>query len=401
MVYLKKEEKDMLNGKFGEGVAWAMKIQVRLGECFDADKMVEVNKVHVSLSNQDADLWFVEKMVNGGAFCRVIPTVNPGFNIEIFNKQLNISEHDMFIMERTKRAYEKMGIIPTYSCTPYLEGNVPIYGQCVSYSETSVTVYANSIIGARTNRESVQSSLCAAITGRVPNYGYLLDENRKGNILVKVQAKIEDDFDYQLLGCCAKKIGFGVPVFTGLPLDPSQEALISLGAQLNTFGNYAMYHIVGVTPEARTLTEAFGGKEPSRVVTITDYDFDEIRQNICQPVKAVDFVMFGCPHFTIKQVQEVAKMVAGKKLATEMWILTSIGTKELADRMGLTKNIEEAGGIVVDQTCVDQPCWSHLKGKSGLTDSPKCAYYTKTRGMEFIVKDIKTCVNTALQGGKL
>ena len=160
-----------------------------------------------------------------------------------------------------------------------------------------------------------------------------------------------------------------------------------------------MYHIVGVTPEARTLTEAFGGKEPSRVVTITDYDFDEIRQNICQPVKAVDFVMFGCPHVLLfKQVQEVAKMVAGKKLVMEMWILTSIGTKELADRMGLTKNIEEAGGIVVDQTCVDQPCWSHLKGKSGLTDSPKCAYYTKNKGDGIYSKRHKDMCEYSLAG---
>jgi len=397
-MYLTDDEKDMLAGKYGEGVALAMKIQVAVGECFDAKRMVEISKAHVALSNQEADLWFVEKLLKAGAYCRISPTVNPGFHLEFCRDNLSISSKDAELMERTRNAYREIGATLTFSCTPYLEANVPRFGEIISYSETSATAYVNSVIGARTNRESVQSSLCAAITGRVPEYGYLLAENRRGTVLVDVRADIKDDFDYQLLGYCAKKIGFGVPVFTGLPLNPSQEALINLGAQLNTIGAYAIYHIVGVTPEAQTIEMAFGGKEPARTVVITNDDLAEVQKSISHPEGKIDFAMFGCPHFTINQVREIARMVQGKKLAAEMWILTSSLTKELADRMGLTGTIESAGGHILDNTCIDQPCWRHLEGKVGVTDSPKCAYYTKRRGLEFIIRDLRSCVDATLKG---
>jgi len=397
-MHLTDYEKEMLAGKYGEGATLAMKIQVAVGECFDAKRMVEISKAHVALSNQEADLWFVEKLLKAGAYCRIAPTVNPGFHLEFCRDNLSISSQDAELMERTRNAYQEIGATLTFSCTPYLEVNVPRFGEIISYSETSATAYVNSVIGARTNRESVQSSLCAAITGRVPEYGYLLDENRKGNIFVDVQADIKDDFDYQLLGYCAKKIGFGVPVFVGLPNNPSQEALMNLGAQLNTIGAYAIYHILGVTPEAQTMETAFGGKEPIRTVVITNDDLTEVQKNISHPEGKIAFAMFGCPHFTINQVREIAQMVKGKKLAAEMWILTSSLTKELAGRMGLKDTIENAGGHILDNTCIDQPCWHHLEGKVGVTDSPKCAYYTKRRGLEFIIRDIRTCVDAALKG---
>ncbi|MEL7565185.1 MAG: aconitase X catalytic domain-containing protein [Dehalobacterium sp.] len=397
-MYLTDDEKKMLAGKYGAGAALAMKIQAAVGECFDAERMVEISKAHVALSNQEADLWFVEKLLKAGAYCRITPTVNPGFHLEFCRDNLSISSKDAELMERTRKAYQEIGATLTFSCTPYLEANVPRFGEIISYSETSATAYVNSVIGARTNRESVQSSLCAAITGRVPEYGCLLDENRKGNILVDVQADIKNDFDYQLLGYCAKKIGFGVPVFVGLPNNPSQEALMNFGAQLNTIGAYAIYHISGVTPEAQTIETAFGGKEPARTVVITNDDLAEVQKDISHPEGKIAFAMFGCPHFTINQVREIAEMVKGKKLTAEMWILTSSLTKELANRMGLKDTIEEAGGHILDNTCIDQPCWHHLEGKVGVTDSPKCAYYTKRRGLEFIIRDLRSCVNAALKG---
>ncbi|NLW07679.1 MAG: DUF521 domain-containing protein [Clostridia bacterium] len=397
-MYLTAEEKDMLAGKYGKGTALAMKVLVALGECFDAPRMVPVSRVHIASSKKEADLWFVQKMLDAGAYCRVASTLNPGYNPDYCREHLATSEKDIELLLRTCEAYQKIGAIPTYSCTPYLETNVPRFGEVVAFSETSVTVYVNSVLGARTNRESVQSSLCAAITGRVPEYGFLLDENRKGNILVEVQADIKSDFDYQLLGYCAKKIGPGVPVFTGLPTDISQEALINLGTQLNTAGAYAMFHIVGVTPEAPTIEEAFGDKGPQRVVVITEADLEAVLEEISLPPGKIDFALLGCPHYTLNQIREVAHMVAGKKLAVEMWVLTSTLNKELAARMGLLAMIEEAGGHVLDNTCIDQPCWEYLAGKIGVTDSPKCAYYSKRRGPDFIIRDLRTCVEAALKG---
>ncbi|NPV69349.1 MAG: DUF521 domain-containing protein [Firmicutes bacterium] len=398
-MHLTGEERAMLDGKYGPGVATAMKVQVAIGEAFGAERMVPVSRAHVALSNQEADLWFVEKLVGGGATCRVPPTINPGFNLEYFQEVTSLSEADVEIITRTRRAYKAVGALLTYSCTPYLMDNIPRFGEIVAFSESSATPYVNSVWGARTNREAAQSALCAAVTGRVPEYGLLLDENRRGEVLVEVQAEIEDDFDYRLLGyCLPRKVAYGVPVFVGMPRTPSPEGLMNLGAELNTAGAVPMYHVAGVTPEAPTVEAAFGGGSPKQRVVITREDLQETRDSISKPPGKVDFALFGCPHFTISQVREIARMVERKKLKAELWIMTSSTTLELARRMGLLQIIRSAGGHIVDQTCMDQPCFHHLSGKVGVTESFKCAYYSKRRGMDFIIRSLRECVEAAIRG---
>lgn len=396
---LMDEEQRMLNGEYGEGAKIAMKIQVAIGEVFNAPKMVPVSRTHVALSNQEADLWFVEKMVRADAHCKVSPTVNPGFNIEYFQCMTTLSKEDEEMMRRTRQAYKDIGATLTFDCTPYLEKNVPRFGEITAFSESSATPFINSVYGARTNRESAQSALCAAITGVTPYYGYLLDENRRGQVLVDVKANIKNDFDYQLLGYAVpKKLQFKTPVFVNVPLNPSPAALMNLGAQLNTAGNVPMYHIVGVTPEARTVEEAFGGRDPQSVITITEEDLEKVHEDITDPVGKIDFALFGCPHFNLHQVAHIADLVKGKKLKVRLWIMTSSLTKELAERMGYLETLQRAGGDIVDDTCMDQPCWKFLYGKKGVTDSPKCAYYTKRRKMQFVIRDVEECVEAALRG---
>lgn len=396
---LTQQQQDMLDGKYGEGTAIAMKIQVAIGESFDAERMVPIVRAHVALSNQEADLWFAEKLLNAGAKCRVAPTVNPGFCHSYFTERDMVAPEFADLMQRTHDAYKGLGAILSYNCTPYIDTNVPNFGEVIAYSESSATPYANSVWGARSNREGANSALCAAITGFVPEYGLLLDENRYGDILVDVQADMKTDFDYHILGMLGKKIGNGIPVFTGLPKHITKEAHRNLGAQLNTSGAYAMYHIVGVTPEAQTLDEAFGGKEPRRKVVITNEDMEAILKEISlEGNRKIDFAMFGCPHFTIEECKFIAERLKGKKLQKEMWILTSSHVKEMAVRMGFDEIITQAGGQIVPDTCPDQPCWKHLNGKIGVTESPKCAYYPQRRGMHFVIRDLETCIDAALTG---
>lgn len=396
---LTQEQQDMLGGKYGKGTAYAMKIQVAIGESFGAERMVPITRAHVALSNQEADLWFAEKLLNAGARCRVAPTVNPGFCLSFFESRNMVSPEYADLMQRTHNAYKGLGAVLSYNCTPYIDTNVPNYGEVIAFSESSATPYVNSVWGARTNREGANSALCAAVTGFVPEYGLLLDENRKGNILVEVQADMRNDYDYHMLGMMGKKIGNGIPVFTGLPKHISKEALRNLGAELNTSGAYGMYHIVGFTPEAPTLEAAFGGKEPERRVVITNEDLqEELKKISLEGDRQIDFAMFGCPHFTLEEVKHIAERIEGKKLQKEMWILTSSHVKEMAVRMGLDEIITQSGGFIVPDTCPDQPCWGHLNGKVGITESPKCAYYPQRRGIHFVIRDLDTCIEAALTG---
>lgn len=396
---LTQEQQDMLDGKMGTGVAYAMKIQVAIGECFDAPRMVPITRAHVALSNQEADLWFAEKLLAGGAKCKIAPTVNPGFCHSYFTEKDMVDPEYADLMQRTHNAYKSLGAVLSYNCTPYVATNVPNYGEVLAFSESSAPPYVNSVWGARTNREGANSALCAAITGFVPEYGLLLDENRYGDILVNVEADMDNDYKYHLLGMCGKKIGEGIPVFVGLPQHIGCEALTNLGAQLNTSGAYGMYHIVGFTPDAPTQEAAFGGKQPKRVVTITNEDFDQVLSEISLPGdRKISFAMFGCPHFTYEQSKYIAEKIQGKKLAVEMWILVGSHVKEMADRSGITQKLEEAGAVILADTCPDQPCWRHLNGKIGITESPKCAYYPKRRGIDFVIRDLDTCIQAALTG---
>lgn len=173
---------------------------------------------------------------------------------------------------------------------------------------------------------------------------------------------------------------------------------MNLGAELNTGGNVALYHIVGFTPEAPTREAAFQGRKPQKEVTITRPELDAMREELSAPGGKIDFALYGCPHFTIDQVTTVAEMVKGKTLAVPLFIMTSSLTKNLAQKMGYEEIIRQAGGYIIDDTCMDQPCWKFLYGKKGITDSPKCAYYTKRRQMEFVIAPLKDSVTAALEG---
>lgn len=396
---LTTEDRRMLDGEYGEGTALAMRVLVGVGEAFDAPRLVDVSRTHVALSNQEADTWFAKRLADGGARARVAPTVNPGFDIDYFEAHTELPEEARAHMQLTHDTYKKLGARLTYNCTPYLELNIPRFGEVIAFSESSATPFVNSVWGARTNRESSQSALCSAIVGRTPLYGLLLDENRHGGVVVDVQAELRDEFDYHILGYVVPGvIGTHPPIFTGIPQRVSPEALMNLGAQLNTAGAVSMYHIVGVTPEAPTLEAALGGHPEQSRVVIGDADLQRQREALSEPPGDVDFVMLGCPHLTVRQVSEIARSLDGRTLKAELWICTSFATREVLDRMGDLALIETAGGHVCADTCIDQPCWHHLFGRRGMTDSPKCLYYASMRGMDFMLGRLSECVEAAVSG---
>ena len=161
-----------------------------------------------------------------------------------------------------------------------------------------------------------------------------------------------------------------------------------------------MYHIVGCTPEAPTVEAALGGKKPKYEVVITNEDLQNVEDTFSDKRDSdkVDFAMFGCPHFTLEEAMYIARHIEGKKLAIPMYILVSSHSRQMADRMGVTQVLNAAGAEIIPDTCPDQPCWHYLKGKVGVTESPKCAYYPRRRGIRFVIRDLDTCIGAALTG---
>ncbi len=398
---LTTHQQALLDGAFGKGKSMAMQIQLAIGEGFGATEFVPITRAHVALSAQEADLWFAKKMLDAGALCAIPPTVNPGYCLAYFEEQGIVTDQQILgLMRSTDAVYRQLGAIMTYSCTPCFFGNIPRYGEVVSFSETSVTVYANAVLGARTHRESAASALCAAITGYVPKYGMLLDENRLGTVLVHVEAEMKNDFDYALLGLASAAVCEGVPVFHGLSSAISTHALMALGTQLNVSGVCDLYHIVGVTPEAQSLEQAFGGIKPKHEIHISRDMLNDALERYSFPVPAsIDFVILGCPHYTYEQVKKVHTLLQGKTPKAHIWICTSAAVLELATSMGLAQELKKLGVRIVADTCVDQKmCFEHLAGSGGLTDSPKCAYYMSTFGVKPAVRDVETCIVWAIHG---
>lgn len=397
---LTKNEEKMLSGAEGKGVQKAMKLLVTIGEAFHAKRMGKITRAHVALSAQEGDLHWVEELVKGGATCKVPPTTNPCWDIDYLAKYFSVSENELQLVKRTIEAYRKIGAILSFSCTPYLEYNIPRFGEHVAFSESSATPYVNSVLGARSNREASPSALAAAVTGVTPEYGFHLEKNRKATMLIKVKAPIKDDFDYSLLGWwVGGKVGDEVPVFVGMPKDPTPESLRNLGAELNTSGAVSLYHIVGVTPEAPTLDKVLSN-QPKKDLTVTEEDLKQTYEEISERSGKINLVLIGCPHATLNELKCIANLLEGKKIHrdTALWILTSAHTKELARKSGYLQLIEAAGGHIAADTCIDEPCWKSFEGRIGMTDSPKNAYYRERRGQPFILGSLSNCIKAAIRG---
>jgi predicted aconitase len=399
-MYLTKEEERILKGECGEGTQKAMELLVAIGDAYDAEKMIPISRAHAASSGQEGDLYFVELLANGGAHCKVPTSTNPVYDIEYFDDLFDfIPKDEAEVARRVMEAYKRVGAILSWSCVPYLAENIPLYGEIVAFSESSATPYVNSVIGAGTNREAAQSALAAGVVGKTPKYGLHIKENRKGTHLIKVEAALKDEFDYTLLGYyVGKQIGYGIPVFTGVTRQPSTEELINFCAMSNVSGAISMFYIPGFTIEAKTVKEAFQGDTPVDEITVTDRELKQACEELQTISGKIDFVMLGCPHYTLKQVEEVARLLDGKKIhdGVSFWVCTSATTKMLAERTGYVDIIERAGGHVVVDTCIDEPCWIAYKNKVGMTDSPKCAYYRRFK--DVIVSRLRDCIEAAIKG---
>jgi len=398
-MYLTKDEERICRGELGKGMQEAIELLIAIGDAYDAEKMIPISRAHAASSGQEGDLYFVGLLANGGARCKVPTSTNPVYDIEYFDNLFEVPKDEGEVARRVMEAYKRVGAILSWSCIPYMAENIPLYGDAVAFSESSATPYVNSVIGAKTNREAAQSALAAGVIGKTPKYGLHIKENRKGTHLFKVEATLKDEFDYTLLGYfVGKRIGYGIPVLTGISKHPNTEELINFCAMSNVPGAISMFYIPGFTVEASTVEEAFQGDTPKDRISVTDHDLKQVYDELQTASGKIDFVMLGCPHYTLKQVEEVARFLNGKRIHKDVsfWVCTSATTKTLAERIGYVDVIEKAGGRVVADTCIDEPCWIVYKDKVGMTDSPKCAYYRRFK--EARVGRLRDCVETAIKG---
>ena len=393
---LTKQEQRMLRGDEGYAVRKSMEILLALGEIFGAKNLIKVGSVQVagvSYHNLgDAGLEFLNTLAADGKV-KVLTTLNPaGMDLENW-QQLGMSPEFAEKQNLVIDAFKRMGILISCTCTPYLIGNLPLYGEHIAWSESSAVTFANSVLGAKTNREGGPSALAAAFVGKTPCYGLHLDENRAPDVHIRVNAELTKLSDWGALGyAIGKKAENKIPYITGIKTVDLDE-LKSFCASVVTYGAKPLFYMKGVTPGAELQ------KQPPEMVVIERSDIKNAYDNINDEVSEIELVCVGCPHCSIKEISEIADLLKGRKVAvgTEFWVATSRTAKQLADKRGYTATIEDAGGKFACDTCM---AVAPLKGrfKSLATTSAKGCFYSRQNNMKTKMGSVQECVNAAVTG---
>ncbi|HID26634.1 MAG TPA: DUF521 domain-containing protein [Methanosarcinales archaeon] len=388
---LTPEEEHMLEGKEGKSAKKSMEILIALGKIFGAKRLINIKSVQVagvSYHNLgDAGLDYLTELSMDGKV-KVPTTLNPaGMDLRDY-KKLGIS--DTFAKKQLQviSAFKKLGISSTATCTPYLVGNKPKLGDHIAWSESSAVCFANSVLGARTNREGGPSALASALTGKTPEYGMHLDENRHAQIIVNVESELKTQSDYSALGyAIGTKIKNKIPYIKGIK-NPTLDQLKNFSASIATYGGTAIYHIEKVTPNKTEI--------PKKEITITYEDLKDAYDFLNDHIEP-DFISIGCPHASLEELREIATLLKGKKTKIPFWIATARKIKEEADNLGYTKIIEDTGAILACDTCM---AVAPLKGRfsSIMTNSAKACYYGRgSNNFKTRFASLKECINQAIK----
>jgi predicted aconitase len=360
-VQLTAEERALVAGQEGPGVRKAIEIVAALGKIYGADRLVPVESVQVagvSYKNLGpAGLAFLREWAAEGGRVRVPTMLNPaGMDLQRW-RELGFEETFAAQQSQVVDAFAAMGIEITCTCTPYLVGQVPEPGSHLAWAESSAVSFANSVLSARTNREGGPSALAAAISGRTARYGLHRDENRLASVEVLVRCPVRGTADWGALGYLAgRAVRNRVPLFRGLPLDGPAESnralwdrLKALGAAMAASGAVALYHVEGVTPEARQ-GEMLRPEHETLLIETLAPGYHALSGD-GKPLK-IDLVWFGCPHASIEEIGELAHFAAEKRFVPTVWVTTSRQVRAAAEAAGYVAAIEAAGGNVVADTCV-------------------------------------------------
>jgi predicted aconitase len=406
---LTREEKGMLHGEQGPAVKRAIEIVVALGKIYGAPHLVPVASVQVSgvsfKNLGEAGLAFLQEWADQGAQVRVPTTLNQAGIDTVRWNILGFDERFAQQQGRVIEAYARMGIQTTCTCTPYLVGNLPSFGEHIAWAESSAVCFANSVLGARTNREGGPSALAAAICGRTAAYGFHLDPGRRARFRVDVRCPLQTLSDWGVLGSVVgRQVRDAVPYFDlgdqqCAPPEPDMlgsdlcaDQLKALGAGLAASGAVALYHVRGVTPEARQ-----GNVLADDAQRLVVDDLADGYRALDGGGRRVDLVSVGCPHASPRELEQISRAVSGRRLQAALWVTTARETRERMPQE--VSVIEDAGGQVVADTCMIVAPIEELGFQVLATNSAKMATYAPSHsGLQVRFGNLEQCVEAAIAG---
>jgi predicted aconitase len=404
---LSDDERSILAGGFGDEAKKILEVMLKIYEINNAEGFIEVNEVMLASTQNmsiggELGMEFLIRLADSGIHFKARTITDPvSIDLEGWQR-LGIPEDYALKQKKSVDALIKLGAVPTWTCTPYLAGAIPRFRDHLAYVETSCVIFANSYFGARTNREMDISALASAITGKTPNYGLHLADNREGQLLVNLKTEFKTTSDYDALGNYVGKIaGAKIPVFQNIGKNVYTEAIMQLGASLATTGAVALFHIFDVTPDIVFDSYKYGKRGITEEVTITDDEMKTAYQELNTTRNTdIDFVSIGCPHYTFDKIREIASFLEGKKIkdGVEVWVCTSQMIRNLAMRSGEIQTIEKAGVKVVVDTCMVLAPVRQMGFRCMATDSAKAQFYVSGLGIGVRFGNTQKCLQAAVMG---
>jgi predicted aconitase len=405
---LNDEENDILAGKSGFVAQQALQHQIKVGEFFDAADFVPVTQAHLMADTESLGeagvLWLERLAATDDARRQVrIPTITDPRGTDFAHADMLGQTSAMLSLERRAiDAFVKLGVAMTNTCINYQTIQAPTRNEHVAFGDTGVVIYSNSICGARSNFEGGPSALAAGLTGRTPRYGFHLPEMRRATLRIHVDFTPASLNGWGALGGVIGRIAgnyWAVPVIDGIEGAPRSDQLKHFGASMASFGSIALFHLLGLTPEAATLSDVAAAQLPS--LRVTKADIDEL-QNSYHSDDQVDVVVFSAPQLSLYELSDLAGLCDGRRFTVPLLAITSPQVKPDADRMGYTARIEAAGGLVLSGMCFYQSYAREISEANGwkrlATNSAKLVNILGGYGYRPMLGSIESCVEAATTG---
>jgi predicted aconitase len=384
-------QEGMLAGRRGRALQSSMRILTAVARAYDADALIPAASAHVGLSLSslgEAGVALLESWASEGARF-AIPTTT---NVLSFERGATAGAA---LQMRALDAVTRMGAIANCSCNPFSQGHLPKRGQSVAWSESATAPYLNAVLGARNNREGA-TALASALTGVTPRYGMHLDAQRRAGTLFRVEAPMAGLHSYHLLAAAVCRANpSGVPALIGLNTPPP-EALLGFSAALATFSTMAMFHMVGITPEAPSLAALYPAGAPAEIrIGAAELEAELVRMRMCAPAEA-KLVVIGCPHASLAQLREIGELLDGASLRPDCRLIVHTNRDVLAAAGGILGALRAGGVEISADTCVYVGLDHYSAGTALATDSAKMAFLMASRGLRTAVASTRECVESAL-----
>ncbi len=406
---LSEFEQEMLAGEHGYPRQWAMRQQLKVAEFFGAADFVAVTQAHIMCDTEslgEAGIKHLEKLAACDAkereVCIAAVTDPRGMDLDRY-QQLGQPEHFAQRERRAAQALRQLGILMTDTCINYQSVSPPVFGEHIAFGDTGSVIYANSVFGARSNFEGGPAGLSAALTGRVPRYGYHLDEHRQATHFFELAFRPASLAQWGALGALIGRLTgsyWHTPLVLNVSFSPTSDELKHFGAALASYGSAPLFHMAGVTPEAQANMAETCTRD---IVTVRQSDLREMFAKADGSID-VDVVVFAAPQLSLFEIRDVVELLDGRAVAgdTALLIATSPEIKHACDRFGLTQKVEDAGAMLLSGVCFYQMYARELAQANGwknlVSNSAKLVNIISGYGYQPHLASTEQCIETAVAG---